>query len=158
MSVPRPTLPPILNLVHVKESRFSFVASRNNLDPTRTLDFFIHEHAHHFLETTPRHHRFLPPLEVGVFGCIPIVVFHNPLNVCVPHHKGQVCIGAFVPDKPFLALQSTVQNANDAFQLIGISRLGGLELLGVEELKPIFLQSVYLCLDILEARGCECES
>ena len=120
---PHPTCCPYNNLA-CPSAPFRFVAQGKRLDPTSTLDFLVHQHAHHFLETIPRHHRFLPPLEVGILSCIPGMVLHDKVNLSVPHDKSQVCVGALVTNKPLFALESAVEDSSDAFKLVGVSCLG----------------------------------
>ncbi len=79
---------------------------------------FVHQYTHHTFQTIPRQHRLLPPLKTGVFSNVPTVIPHDVTDLCGPHNKGQVCISAFIANKPLLAFQYMVKDIDDTFELI----------------------------------------
>ena len=70
-------------------------------------------------------------LKLGVLGNVSSVILHDIIDLCVLHNKGQVCIGAFIANKPLFAFQHTVNDADDTFELAGMAGLGPLQLLRV---------------------------
>ncbi len=103
---------------------FISVIQGKSLNPACTLDLLVHQYTHDFLETIPRHHRFLPALELGILGCIPGVVLHDKVNLSVPHDKRQICVSALVTNKPFFAHESAIEDSDNAFELVDVARLG----------------------------------
>ena len=55
----------------------------------------------------------------------------------IPRNEGEICISTLVADKVFLALESLVQHAVDAYDLLLVALDGGLQLLMVEVCEPV---------------------
>ena len=110
-----------------------------SLDTSFALDFLVHENTHDVLHASPRHHCFVPTFEMWIFGIVPTIfcVFENKPDLHIPHHKREICIGALVAHKPSAASEVTVQNTNNAFDLVVIALAGGGKGLGMKEVEPV---------------------
>ena len=64
------------------------------------------------------------------------MALHDEFDLRVPHHKGQVGVGALVAHQPVAVGEDAVQHAGDAFDFRRVAGLGRWELFGVEEGEP----------------------
>ena len=82
------------------------------LKPSRpiALHLSVIHHAQDMPHARPCHHGFLPKVEVGVFGRVP--VFQNGRNPRVPNDKGEVRVCAFTAIKPVIVDKMVIEPIN----------------------------------------------
>ena len=100
------------------------------------------KHAQHLLHALPRHHRFLPALELGELVNVPLrrPSLQREADAVVPHAERQVCIGTLVPHEPIPALEHVVEYAYDALELVAVAFFGAGERFRMESVEPVWMR------------------